>query len=115
MQERLQQVLQAFTLAQERPEQKHLYVTQKLLKDVMQQEDNMRVSLACYLHTNRQAIFHSVLTKLAEWSVRDLETSFMHSTSFGGDVDLVRQRLCASNIECAKRDTEATPPSKKWQ
>lgn len=53
MQERLQGILQAFKLAKENPEQKNLYITKNVVAEVYQHEDNMRTSLACYLHNDR--------------------------------------------------------------
>ena len=53
MQERLEGILQAFKLAQKEPEKKSLYITGNMLKEIYQHEDNMRTSLACYLHNDR--------------------------------------------------------------
>lgn len=55
MQDRLQGILKAFELAKARPSEKHLYLTSKLISEFRQQEDNMRTSLACYLHNDRYA------------------------------------------------------------
>lgn len=53
LQARIQDLHVAFDMAKQNPKTTHLYVTEKILKEMMQHEDNLRLVLAPFLFSTR--------------------------------------------------------------